>query len=388
MNKKIDNADYYRYEFKKLRAGIYYAQADYKKAQPALLDWLADAQRVKRTPAEIAYICQKLGTMFDSLGEFERGRSYIKLGKDTLNEAKASAVSPEYLALIEVEGLLLAREGGETNTQAAIDLLEPAIAAAESANDDNLILPLIGLYNSLAIAQSYQGRRNLSIPTFEKAVELAHKTADLSGLAYSLLNQADDYVIMGNWELAEKSVVEALALARRFGDKDTEVFALSVHGDILNGKEQWAEAAGILQLAIELGIENEIVWNIGYMCADLGKSLLGLNRLDEAHEAARRGLDYADEKRAEGYIYEILGRIETAPQKWDEAETHFKQAIAIQQEFDEHAYKASATRYYASMMLLKARTLLNTSVAMFDELEIPHELEKSRRLLDRLRDIE
>jgi tetratricopeptide (TPR) repeat protein len=112
----------------------------------------------------------------------------------------------------------------------------------------------------------------------------------------------------------------------------------------------------------------------------LGEAQLLAGRLEEAHALAERALALAHEHQERGnqaYALRLLGDIAARrePPEREEAEAHYRQALALADELGmrplvAHCHRGLGTLYAATGQREQARTALSTAIAMYRAMEM------------------
>jgi tetratricopeptide (TPR) repeat protein len=223
---------------------------------------------------------------------------------------------------------------------------------------------------------------------YQKASEIAEGIGEKKLASSCLLNLADSYVYDLKLDESEASLSKALELVRQVGDLDNEAYARATKARILLARGKPQEAIDELRHAITLSEQIGAMWNMPSMYADLAIAYLALSDLETAYQHATRSVACAGTDHFElGHALDALAQVEAAQQSWKAAAEHFTQAIVFFQKIRDRHFVARAQRHFAEALLQQgeqqeAVELLETALATFQKLGLPHEIAETQHLLD------
>lgn len=123
------------------------------------------------------------------------------------------------------------------------------------------------------------------------------------------------------------------------------------------------------------------------VCADLGDTRRAAVLYDLLLPYAGRNVVIGFAHACDGAVARHLGLLATTLSRWDEAQQHFENALAMNQRMGARPYVAHTQRAYAEMLLARgesdrhrAHQLLAAASAAYEALGMPSYLERARRL--------
>jgi tetratricopeptide (TPR) repeat protein len=140
------------------------------------------------------------------------------------------------------------------------------------------------------------------------------------------------------------------------------------------------EALPLLEQAVEQAVAMRFMLDHALRVVWQGEAYLVAGRLDEAGIQAQRALKFAQahqERGHEAYALRLLGEIATRqePPEAEQAETHYRQALALAEELgmrplQAHCHRGLGTLYSQTGRLEEARAALATAIDMYRAMEM------------------
>lgn len=366
--------------------GQYYWE-DYRLAHERQKATIELAQQLGADPVRIAKMCVRMADICDELesgDEVLEGWDYIRMGKQIL-ESHTIPFGEVHVELAAMEGLLLCR----------LDRYDDAVQVLHRVLDDGAALPETPSLNTalawgwehLGIALSYLNRYGEAVQAYQHGHELATRAEDLFTAAYCLTAVAEDSGWLGRFDQAEEAATQALEAFRMTGSRGGEAYILEVLGFLCLLQGKLEEAVRVLPQAIDLMEETGSLGSVAAAYAELALAQLGEGNVDAANGNALHALEIDQgSKRGMAYALDALGRIAAHDRRWAEVDERFEGAIALYDEIQDRHHAAWVRRHYAEALIRKgevqrAGELLASVQAVFEELELPHEVLATRQLL-------
>lgn len=219
-----------------------------------------------------------------------------------------------------------------------------AVAAARAAGDEQAeAYLLVSLAGSLTAVEQYGEAANCC----ERATELFERLEDPRGLAQAVNRRATIQVRLGDWDGAERSFRQALALREREGYRRGVALAYQGLGKVAAARGDLALAAEHLsrsQSELEAeGDRYDAAWSQALRAqavADLGETDRALRLIEEARDRMRA----SGSAFGQGGLLEIHARIQQAAGHEAEARELYQQAAELFAASDPVAAKRAAAR--------------------------------------------
>ena len=269
----------------------YQSLADYQKAIEYDEKHLKIAKEIGDRAGEgRAY--GSLGSAYGLLGEYQKAieyfEKYLKIAKEIGDRAGEGAA---YGILGYTYGLL-------GNDQKAIEYCEKDLKIAKEIGDR---AGEGAAYGSLGSAYASVGEYQKAIEYHGKDLKIAKEIGDRAGEGQAYGNLGADYQSLSNHQKAIEYHEKCLKILKEIGDRDGEGNAYHNIGNVYFSLEHFENAADKLSCAVEAFnavrsyLKSKDDWKINfrelyettYTC--LWKSLLRIEKLDEALLAAERG---------------------------------------------------------------------------------------------------
>lgn len=191
----------------------------------------------------------------------------------------------------------------------------------------------VWILNNLGMALSQQ-RDDAAIGYFEQAMVIHHETGDLQGESQAANNLAFHYRLVGRYEEAAQTLLEALNLKRRIGHRYGESIALCNLGEVYlelgRHDEATARSLEALEVIRQIGsprLEGYALCNLGRIDLDLGRVGQGTGRLEQAlalHRSAGDRYGEAQDMEYIGNAHASEGRLTEAREMWTRARSAFE----------------------------------------------------------------
>jgi tetratricopeptide (TPR) repeat protein len=357
-----------------------YSQADqvYRAALTLAQQLQVDAERIATLCINLAYICDSRSQLSEALRFLDQGRRIL-----------TDCAVPSGETQVRLEALYGGMQVRVGSNDLASQSLRRTLANTEKLpRTPTLEYVRAEAYNWLATALSTLDQYSEASAAYQKASEIAEGIGEKKLASSCLLNLADSYVYDLKLDESEASLSKALELVRQVGDLDNEAYARATKARILLARGKPQEAIDELRHAITLSEQIGAMWNMPSMYADLAIAYLALSDLETAYQHATRSVACAGTDHFElGHALDALAQVEAAQQSWKAAAEHFTQAIVFFQKIRDRHFVARAQRHFAEALLQQgeqqeAVELLETALATFQKLGLPHEIAETQHLLD------
>jgi len=287
-----------------------------------------------------------------------------------------------------MEGLLLARLG---NNVQAIELLQSVLVQIKGfPQNPTSDLVLERTTNHLAVSFGYLNDYGKSIPMYKMAINVTRRTGNQIQEAICLANMADDYILAGEPNKAEKVSTQSFQLSHQIGDRGNEAWALSVRGNARIELGLIEDAISDLTQATAL-LDNSESWVLVYAHANLAVAYLASKDIQSASFHAHQSVDFAGSDRYYSAMsLNVLGKIDTELGNWDEAVISFKRAFDLCMEIGALHFAAIIRRDWAIALLKKgelknAQELLTPALSFFENIGLQYEIDVTVKLLEQIK---
>ncbi len=277
-----------------------------------------------------------LGTVYQSLGNYERARKYHEKAlpiKKEVGDRKGEAACYENLGtLYQIAGLY----------ERARDHYEKALAMRKEIGDrqgeGNDYGNLGAVF--LSLSDYVKAEENL-----EKALALKREIGDRKGEAWSYGTLGNVFQSVGEYEKASKCNEKALEIRKEIKDREGETSSYRNLGSVYQSLSNYKKARECYDKVLLLEDESGDRNGRGTVHANLGTVLLSLGDYVKAKEhfetalAIRKKL--ADRK-GEASCYGNLATVYQYTGEYDKAKQYLTEALAIQEETDDRKGKATS----------------------------------------------
>lgn len=189
---------------------------------------------------------------------------------------------------------------------ARIDLLQGNFEPAFHAYHEGLRIyertgnkRLIGITSSWeSLAASRYSTLEHAFETRQRSLVIAEEENSLNDFSWALWEMGELYRLKGDREQAAAWYQKALPIFEKLGDLNGIGSYYRGLGDIALGLRHWEEAHQQFQRSIEALTQDHrswSIWNIAYVQAGLGRSLIGLGRFSEARDILQKAIQNAHE---------------------------------------------------------------------------------------------
>jgi tetratricopeptide (TPR) repeat protein len=189
------------------------------------------------------------------------------------------------------------------------------------------------------------GNWDLAEKSFKDALAIAEAEENKSGMAYSWAWLGYIERNRGNWDEAEKLYRQSLEVETELGDRSGMATSWGLLGDIERNRGNWDEAEKLyrqsLALRTELGDRQGMASSWGV----LGDIERNRRNWDEAEKLYRQSLEVETElgdRSGMATSWGALGNIERNRGNWDEAEKLYRQSLALRTELGDRQGMASS----------------------------------------------
>ncbi|CAH3162003.1 unnamed protein product [Pocillopora meandrina] len=237
-----------------------------------------------------------LGTMFESLGQYDKAEEYLQ---------KALVIKTE-----------IGDRGGEASC-----------------------------YGNLGTVFESLGQYDKAEEYLQKALVIKTEIGDRKGEATNYGNLGTVFKSLGQYDKAEEYLQKALVITTEIGDRGGEASCYGNLGTVFESLGQYDKAEEYLQKALviktEIGDKREAT-NYG----NLGTVFLSVGQYDKAEEYLQKALVIQTEigdRKGEATSYGNLGTVFMSLGQYDKAEEYLQKALVIQTEIGDR--KGEATNY-------------------------------------------
>ncbi len=230
-----------------------------------------------------------------------------------------------------------------------------------------------------------RGRYGLAIEHYERALAAAVESRDDTAIARANISLGTVEMRLGRNDAATQRFARAIERYQATGDQMRLNWALTNIGfmHILAGEH----AAGIEHASRALAFF-ESVGNVEWIAtnaSNLAEAFVETGRLDEAQSMAEHALSHEDAA-VRPYALTVLGRVSVARLAFDAAERILREAVAASQDASDRWAEAPALRALALALQGQGRsgdasTAFDQALAIFADLELPREIERTRALM-------
>jgi hydrogenase-4 transcriptional activator len=336
-----------------------------------------------------------LGRTYTEINEFRIARDHLLAAIRTTSDSDLLARVYNKLGVVDFF------EGAFTSSK---EHYLKALELAEGSSEVNLIgviLLNIGTttYHLRSLGEGDPGGSEESTEYLRRAIECLEKGGHKDALALAYNNLGDNLFYNGSWEEAIESLHKAIEIARQFKQPNVEATAGSSLAEILCGRGQYADAEERLKVSLEVIAGSGDKWIESYALRLLASVYRGQGQdeaavrtlrqalqlstsigdlygvtlaqvgLAEFHlangglEQAREYLELAQGRLKEekylivsGLIQRLTGQLESAANRYAEANQHIAQSISIFTA-TEIVYEVARSQYEMGRLLLKAHDL-------------------------------
>ena len=256
---------------------------------------LDEAQKIKYYKGVID-LRTSLVTNYSFKGNFEAGRQQLKLLEQTI---VADDDSSGFAGLYASTGLFY---GVQSKYDSSIYYYERAVAISERVDDK---ANLGTYYSNVAIGYQQQSNFPMALHYQQKSLKLYQELGgNESGQAYTLVNMANTYNNMQDYDRAESTFLEALELCKKVKLNNVELYAYSNLATLYIDEERWQDSYEYAMKAANLGAS---LGDNGIESASLSKAstaLVNMNQADKALALSKKAIAVADSSKVPLNIYQ------------------------------------------------------------------------------------
>lgn len=342
----------------------------------------ASAGRAAGLYAQFADILEFEGKYDDVVRAVDQGMQILARSSTPFGEAGVQ--------LRWLQGLMFGRYG---DGGAAVAALRKLLTDAEDLTKTITLAHLLArIHNSLGVVLYELGCLSESLIAYQQGLALADDSGYESYCPTLLLNMASPYIVLHDVDQSLTYISKGRSQAQRVGDRDSLIYAQAQEAEVALILSKPRDAIAKLVAAIGDAESTGSLWYVGHMQTVLALAHMALTELDVATKMAERGVAQAKENnyRCElGFALDALGQVETVQQKLEAAADHLGQAIEVHRLAGHRVNLALAERHLAQVRQRQgrgpeARSLLMSSLAAFQELELTYEVTQTEWLLRKL----
>ena len=273
--------------------------------------------------------------------------------------------------------------------QEAVPILQQAVAAGEFEGD----LETLGMIRSiLGVAHRDLHEYDLALEELQQSLEYRRAANDHRGVAATLTNLARVYVARGQLEQARNLLNESLLVARESGNSTMESYALANLGVVYEQSGDLRAALASYSDSLEIEWERKEHTELIYRLNFIGNTYALLGRYADAMvylEQAKVHITASNDAKGRAYNLYYVGKIYQAKGNYKEAFEAFLSSISLFQETGDLEQVAIVHEdlvelYIDQGRLDDARSSMNESLALSEELKIPWRVAQSRIQVARL----
>ncbi len=274
---------------------------------------LQEAQKINFYEGEIGLLTSLLNNYLYK-GNIDAARNQINQLKQTIVPEKDS------LKFATLYGNIGMFYGMQSKYDSSIYFYEKAINISERVDSNNR---LGSLYSNIAIGYQQQSNFPMALQYQQKSLKHYEELGNNeSGQAYTLVNMANTYNNMGDYERSESSFLKSIELAKKVKLKNVELYAYSNLASLYTDEKKWQESYDYAIKASELGGE---MGDQGIQSASLSKASTALVNLGQSEEAivlSKKAIELAEVSLVPLNYYQAyasMGYALMSQEKWEEA---------------------------------------------------------------------
>jgi class 3 adenylate cyclase/tetratricopeptide (TPR) repeat protein len=335
----------------------------------------------------VAEQLRKIGRTWERKADYDEALRWLGLALAELDMDPRTARVPERARVYNDMGWVNYRQGQSQKARSW------AVRALEILEGTEYYQDIASAYNRLVAVYYQTGQWKEATEFAEKSLKLREQIGYTYGVASSLSNLAALLIIQGAWDRALESVQRSLKYSEEMGDAEGVAVAYNNLGLIYRDRGDFAQAEQSLNRSLEVAgrIRNPLLMAFAY--TNLGHLALVRGRHRNALGFLQRSRSLAAEVGSQEQVAEIdwltaearlgLGEIEEAIRLAEEAAVL---ARRVQSRNNEGAaLRVAGLAYLQRGDLPAAEEHLEASCAIYDSLQHPFELAKSRLGLAELR---
>lgn len=243
---------------------------------------------------DLGLVLNNFGYTHFNRGEFDRARPYWQRAATLMRNAD------EWSGELNPIGNLAGLDAEEGNVASAIDSLERIL---QILPDGELQHYRAGTLDNLGIAHLMFGNVEQALQTFSSARDIQRQIDDLQGEGRTLSGMGSAYHSLGQLDLANTYLNEALAIARRTNDGRNIESILRNLGNIAYLEEDYAGALELHRRALEVVRSTS---DRAYLQVLIARDLMALGRSNEAARITAEARATAEQSGADLLLADAL----------------------------------------------------------------------------------
>ncbi|TVQ95086.1 MAG: two-component sensor histidine kinase [Bacteroidetes bacterium] len=341
------------------------------------LETLEEARKINYYRGEVDIMMNLLNN-YSYKGNFKAAEQQIKQLEQIILPLNDSI---DFAILYANKGMFY---GMQSKYDLSINFYEKAIRITERSGRNKRL----GVYYSnIAIGYQQQSNFPMALLYLQKALNLYEEMGNgESGQAYTLVNMANTYLNMGDFERAESTFMKSIEIAKRLQLNNVELYAYSNLASLYSDKERWQESYEYAIKAAELG---DKMGDQGIEGASLSKASIALVNLGQPEKAivlSQKAIARANASTVPLIIhqaYSSMGYALRAKGRWREAITFYEKGLEAIRDADIYTlFIGMSTRqlsesYEKTGEYAKALELFKMSTAISDSISRRENIRKA-----------
>ncbi len=219
-------------------------------------------------------------------GNFDAARKQIKQLEQTIVPGKDS------LRFATLYGNIGMFYGMQSKYDSSIYFYKKAISITKLAGSNN---GMGSYYSNIAIGYQQQSNFPMALQYQQKSLKLYEELGNNeAGQAYTLMNMANTYKNMGDYERAENSFLESIELAKKVKLANVELYGYSNLSSLYSDEKKWQKSYDYAIKSAELGAN---LGDQGIQSASLSKAstaLVNLRQPEKAIKLSKEAIELAE----------------------------------------------------------------------------------------------
>ena len=341
------------------------------------LETLEEARKINYYRGEVDIMMNLLNN-YSYKGNFKAAGQQIKQLEKTILPVNDST---DFAILYASTGMFL---GMQSKYDSSVYFYEKAIRIHErTGKTDRLGV----FYSNIAIGYQQQSNFPMALQYQQKALKLYEEMGNReSGQAYTLVNMANTYTNMGDFDRAESAFLKSIELAKKVQLNNVELYAYSNLASLYTDKERWQDSYEYAMKAAELG---DKMGDQGIEGASLSKAstaLVNMNQIEKAITLSQKAIALADSSSVPLTIhqaYSSMGYALMSQERWKEAIPFYERGVESIKDADIYTlYIGLVTRqlsecYEKTGEYAKALDLYKMSTAITDSISRKENIRKA-----------
>ncbi len=285
------------------------------------LETLEEARKINYYRGEVDIMMNLLNN-YSYKGNFKAAGQQIKQLEKTILPVNDST---DFAILYASTGMFF---GMQSKYDSSVYFYEKAIRIHErTGKTDRLGV----FYSNIAIGYQQQSNFPMALQYQQKALKLYEELGNReSGQAYTLVNMANTYTNMGDFDRAESTFLKSIELAKKVQLNNVELYAYSNLASLYTDKERWQDSYEYAMKAAELG---DKMGDQGIEGASLSKAstaLVNMNQIEKAITLSQKAIALADSSSVPLTIhqaYSSMGYALMSQGRWKEAIPFYERGV-------------------------------------------------------------